>query len=224
MKIGVSILAALAAVLSLSSCGGGAKSVRIELPLPSKLDLSEYDHVFLAGFIADVKNEKLDADREAINFFNNEFGRREGSVSLVKENPADLSDRDPRDFLARRQPFFKQFNFDGSERTLALTGVVTFERLDRSGFREVQAVDLYGRRYKRTQFVEATGFNLELKVYVYELNEGNLLYRGLFRDAMDIEGDNVDQRLVFYDLMERISGNVMGLFNNTNVKAERKLL
>ena len=96
--------------------------------------------------------------------------------------------------------------------------------LDRSGFREVQATDLRGRRYYKTQFVEITGFNLTMRVYVYELNGGKLLYRELVKDTIDVEGSNVDQRLAFYNLLQRISNRVLGLFSSTVVKAERSLL
>ena len=206
----------------LVGCGGGKNSVRIGLPLPPKLDLSNYDYVFFPGFISDVKNENFTPDREAINFFRREFTRR-NIIGIIDREPVDLDGKDPRSFFDREQPFFKQFNFDQADATLAVTGVISFEVLDRSGFRRVQDTDLAGRTFYRNQFVEATGFNLNMRVFVYDL-EGRLLYRELLRDAIDLEGENFDEKLVYYDLLSRISNRVLGLFSNTVVKAERALL
>ena len=204
-------------------CGGSNRSVRIDLPLPPKLDLSQYDQIYIPGFITDVANEEFDVDWETVNFFKRELKRNQ-VLGLIDEEPVDMSDRDPRSFFTRQQPFFQSFNFPQSENVLALTGVVTFESLDRSGFREVEGTDNFGRQTYRTQFVEVTGFNLGLRVFVYDVNTGQLLYRELLRDSMELEGTDPDLKLVFYDLMQRVSDRVMGLFSQTMVKAERNLL
>jgi len=204
-------------------CGGSNRAVRIDLPLPPKLDLSQYDHIYIPGFVTDVANEEFDTDWETVNFFKREL-KRQQVLDLIDEEPVDLSDRDPRSFFTRQQPYFQSFNFPQGDHVLALTGVVTFESLDRSGFREVEGTDNFGRQTYRTQFVEVTGFNLGLRVYVYDVNTGNLLYRELLRDSMELEGTDPDLKLVFYDLMQRVSDRVMGLFSQTMVKAERNLL
>lgn len=207
----------------LVGCGGGNRSVRIDLPLPPKLDLSEYDHIYVSGFITDVASDDFDADQETVNFLRREF-KRNNVLSLVDVEPADLSGKDPRSFFTAQQGFFQSFNFPGTENLLALSGVVSFESLDRSGFREVEGTDTFGRQTYRTQFVEITGFNLSVRVYVYDASTGKLLYRELLSDSMELEGSNPDSKLVFYDLMQRISDRVMGLFTQTMVKAERNLL
>lgn len=207
----------------LVSCGGQNRSVRIDLPLPPKLDLSEYDQLYVTGFVTDVVNEEFDVDWETVNFFKREF-RNNPVLELIEEEAEDLSEKDPRAFFTRQQPYFQSFNFPTSDNVLALTGVITFESLDRSGFREVKGTDNLGRNYYRTQFVEITGFNLGLRVYVYDVNTGKLLYRELLSDSMELEGINPDSKLVFYDLMQRVSDRVMGLFSQTLVKAERNLL
>lgn len=207
----------------LFGCGGAGRSVRIELPLPPKLDLTNYDYLYFPGFVANVKGVDFDTEQTAINFFTREFKRNE-VMEILAEDKVDLSAKDPREFFARQQPFFRQFNFLHAEETLAITGVISFNILDRSGFKEVSSTDTFGRRYNRSQFVEVTGFNLELQIYVYELNEGKLLYRGVMRDSTDLEGDNVDEQLVYNELLQRVSDRVMGLFTNTVVKAERSLL
>ncbi len=204
-------------------CAGAGRSVRIELPLPPKLDLTNYDYLYFPGFVANVKGVDFDTEQTAINFFTREFKRNE-VMEILPEDKVDLSAKDPREFFARQQPFFRQFNFLHAEETLAITGVISFNILDRSGFKEVSSTDTFGRRYNRSQFVEVTGFNLELHIYVYELNEGKLLYRGVMRDSTDLEGDNVDEQLVYNELLQRVSDRVMGLFTNTVVKAERSLL
>ena len=214
---------ALSGLLCLLGCGSAAKSVRIDLPLPPRLDLAEYNFIYFPGFISDVKNEGFDSEREAINFFKQEFARKD-IMSIVEENPVDLSQKDPREFFKKEQPYFKSFNFKNAENSLALTGVVSFEVVDRSGFREVERTDITGRRYYRTQFVEITGFNLSFRIFVYDIATGKLLHSNLLRDTIDIEGENVDQRLVYYDLLNRISGRILGLFTDTIVKGERSLL
>jgi hypothetical protein len=207
----------------LMSCGGGSRSsVRIALPLPPKLDLSDYDYVYFPGFIAETQNEGFDPDLEALNFFKREFQRRE-VMSIIPVDAVDLSEKDARSFFVKEQPYFKTFNFEHSENTLAVTGGITFEVLDRSGFRQVETTDISGRSYYRTQFVEISGFDLTMKVFVYNL-QGQLLYTESLKDSIDVEGESIDERLVFYELLQRISDRVLGLFANTVVKAERSLL
>ncbi len=207
----------------LVACGGGNKDVRINVALPPKLDLTSYDYVYFPGFITEIEAENIDTEREAVNFLKREFLRRD-AIAIINTNLVDMSEKDPRSFFLEEQPFFKSFNFEHSELTLALTGVISFESVDRSGFQEVEGTDVYGRRRARTQYVEITGFNLNMRVYVYELNGGKLLYSETVQDTTDIQGSNPDERLVLYDLMQRVSDRVLGLFANTTVKAERTLL
>ena len=210
-------------LLVLAGCGPPAQRVRINLPLPPKLDLTDYSFLYFPGFITNVENETFDTEREAINYLKREISRK-GIMGVIGAPPADLSGKDSRAFFTKKQPYFRSFNFEHAQDTLAVTGEIGFEVVDRSGFREVERIDLTGRRFRQTQFVEITGFNLDMRVYVYNLSEGNLLYSQLLRDTTDVEGSNPDQKLVFYDLMERISQRVLGLFSNTLVKAERSLL
>jgi hypothetical protein len=54
--------------------------------------------------------------------------------------------------------------------------------------------------------------------------EGKLLYTEALKDTLDVEGASVDERLGYYELLQRMSDRVLGLFSNTVVKAERSLL
>lgn len=206
----------------MTSCGGPRSSVRIALPLPPKLDLSDYEFVFFPGFISETQVDSFDPDLEAVNFFKREFTRRD-VMPTIEVAPADFSGKETRKFFVKEQPFFKDYQFEHADNTLAVTGSLTFEVLDRSGFRQVETTDITGRSYYRTQFVEITGFDLTMKVFVYNM-EGQLLYTESLKDSIDVEAESTDERLVFYELLQRISDRVLGLFTNTVVKAERSLL
>ncbi|MCB1043284.1 MAG: hypothetical protein KDC35_10105 [Acidobacteria bacterium] len=214
---------ALPLALLTLACAGDKKAVRIDLPLPPKLDLSEYDAVYFSGFISTEQNREFDTVTEAINFFKNEFAQRD-NIDTLDRDPVDLSEYDPREFFEGDQPFFGNLDVEDGDRVLTVTGVVNFEVLDRSGFRQVQATDISGQSYYRTQFVEMTGYVLRMRVYVYELGEGKLLFKELMQDEIDVEGPPGDTRLAFYTLLERMSDRVIGLFANTKVRAERTLL
>ena len=132
------VLALAPLMLIITGCGGGGKDVRIDVALPPKLDLANYQSVYFPGFISERPNEKIDAEREALNFLRREFLRR-SAMDIVKRNPVDLSEKDPRSFFVRDQPYFRSFNMPSE--TLALTGVIDFESVDRSGFREEEVND-----------------------------------------------------------------------------------
>ena len=217
------VLLAVAALM-LAGCGGSEKknSVPINLSLPAKLDLTNYDYIYFPGFISDVKNENFLPDEEAVNFFRRELVR-EDVMDVVEKEPLDLSDKDPRSFFEREQPFFQTVEVDNPGRTLALTGVVSFEVRDLSSFRRVQDETVNGRVVYRTQFVEMTGFELSIRVCVYDLKTGRMLYRELLSDDMDVLGKEADQRLAYYDLLQRVSNRVLGLFTNTVVQDQRIL-
>jgi hypothetical protein len=209
-------------LVGILACGQKSHSVRIALPLPPKLDLTEYDYIYFPGFISDVQNDDFDTGLEALNFFKREFTRRE-IMSVVDKPPVDLSDKDPRTFFDREQPFFKTLNMDHPDRTLALTGVISFDILDRSGFQQVKNTDALGRVYYKTEFVEITGYNLNMRVFVYDM-EGRILYRELLKDTVDVAGNPSDARLVYYELLQRMSDRILGLFTNTTIKQDRSLL
>ncbi|MCB1049975.1 MAG: hypothetical protein H6510_17975 [Acidobacteria bacterium] len=209
--------------LLLMACGGEQNRVRISLPLPPKLDLSLYNQIYIAGFIASDKNQDFDSDAETLNFFRREFIRR-NAIDVVEHPPMELSDQDPRSFFDRVQPEFTKIEDMNKEDTLILTGEVSYEILDRSGFRQVEGTDISGNRFYQTRFVEATGYLLKLRIFVYELKEGNLLYRESLQDEIDVDGPPGDTKLAFNALLDRMSTSVLGLFSNTTVRAERNLL
>jgi len=206
----------------LVSCGSKKTAVRIELPLPPKLDLAQYTHVYFPGFVTEVTNKEFDSIRETLNYFKREFVRRD-VVELVDAPPLDFSGKDPRTFFDKTQPAFSQLDLEIPEQTLIITGIVNYEVVDRSSFRQVQK-EYRGQPYYRTQFVEVTGYLLKMRVYVYEISEGKMVYREVLQDEIDVEGAPGDTKLAFFNLLERVSGRIIGLFTHTNVKAERSLL
>lgn len=197
-------------------------SIRIDLPLPPRLSLDQYDQIYLPGFMITAAPRDLKANREAINYLRQEFSNRT-DMTVVEVEPVDLLDKRPREFFTRVQPFFTDMEIMARETTLAVTGVINFEAVDRSGFREVEATDRLGRTYMRSQFVEVTGYVLNISVHVYELEEGRLLYRETMRDTLEVQGGDGDVQLVYFELLGRVSNRVMGLFTSTNVKADRTL-
>jgi len=213
----------LLATFALTGCTDESKRVRISLPLPPKLDLTQYDYLYLPGFIADMEEETFDLNREAVTFIRREVSQRSAMKPLAGDS-IDMTSVDPRAFFALEQPYFRTLKVESPNRTLALTGIMTFDQVDRSGFHEVERTDLAGRRVVQTQYVEVTGYILNMRVFVYELTGGRLLYRETLSDSVNVEGSNADDKLVFFDLMERMSDRVLGLFSNTLVRAERKLL
>ena len=213
----------LLTALVMLSCNPKSRDVRIELPIPPKMDLSNYNSVYFPGFLVVDKNKEFKTNKEAINFFKRDFINRD-AIAVRENDPVDLVGKDARDFLERVQPFFTTMPIEDREHTLAITGLLSFETVDRSGFREVSLQDRTGRSYRRTQFVEATGYVLNVRVYIYAMGTGKLLYREILRDGIDLAGVPNDTRLVFYELAGRVSNRLVSLFASTNVKAERSLL
>jgi len=216
------LLLLLAAALLAGCAGEQRKTVPIPLSLPAKLDLSSYDYIYFPGFVSVVENDFFAPEEEAVNFFRRELVRRD-VLDIVARDPVDLSEKDPRSFFEREQPFFATLEVDKPANTLAITGVVSFESRDLSSFRRVQDETINGQTIYRTQFVEMTGFELNMRVFVYEMGTGRLLFREVLADRLDVQGQNADQRLAYYDLLQRIADRVTGLFSNTVVQDERIL-
>ena len=212
-----------ATFLLLIGCGGERRqTVPIPLSLPAKLDLTNYEYVYFPGFVSDVENELFSPEEEALNFFKRELVRKD-VVDVVDSDPIDLSDKDPRAFFEREQPYFTTLEIENAESTLAITGVVSFEARDLSSFRRVQNETINGQIIYQTQFVEMTGFELNMRVFVYDVGTGRLLFREVLADRLDVQGQNADQRLAYYDLLQRVADRVTGLFSNTVVQDERIL-
>lgn len=210
-------------VLALVGCTGGKQRVQVELPLPPRMDLSAFDNLYFAGFVNQDQNQEFDTVRETLNFFRNEFAHRK-VIDLLDREPMELKVDDPERFFDKQQSQFAGLDLEAADRTLVLSGVISYNVVDRSGFRTLNTTDFLGQTYQRTQFVEATGYVLKVRIFVYEAGRGDLVYRELLQDEIDIEGPPGDTRLAFYDLLERLSERLVGLFTHTNVKAERTLL
>jgi len=226
MKYGWLIAISLAVVTIGCSTGTGKDKVQVELPLPPKLDVGQYKYLIVPGFYKVPTKEVgqgVNIEFEAVNFFQREI-EKNGNISWVEIPRVDFSSKEPETFFIEQQPFFAKPDFTNAKETIALSGTVEFLVSDKSGFRTVADVDRFGRMYNRTMFVEQTGYKLKMMVVIYDLETGKLLHKETMEDELDIDGPTSDNRLAFYDLVQRMSNRIISLFTDTEVKAERALL
>jgi hypothetical protein len=208
----------------LTSCGPNHDRVRVELPLPPRLDVQEIEGVYLPGFLLLRDTADIGADRETKIYFRREITRNK-DVNWVEGPEMALGDADPKTLFTEEQPLFAvQESLNLPKKTLLLTGAVQFDLKDRSGFRSVQTTDRYGRVYNRSIYAEMTSYELQFLICAYNSETGKLIYREFMTDQLDIDGPPADNKLAFYELLQRMSGRILGLFSDTKVKAERRLL
>ena len=87
--VGAACLAALIAVLG-AACGGDFLEVPVETPIPAKLDVSAFQRVLVAGFVAGG-NDDVDTNQETVRLLRSQLRNKSG-LRVIDADPLQLVD------------------------------------------------------------------------------------------------------------------------------------
>jgi hypothetical protein len=239
------VSSALAAI-TLAACGGVTREIAIETPIRPKLDVSMFQRVLVAGFLAGGTDE-VDGNAETIRLLRSQLRNKSDlrvidadALPLLEESgvkPAaagdkavikDEKDLEPREAIFADADYWKRIG-EEYQNPLIVTGTVLFTPHQRSGYvqREEEVYDTFGRRrvVPIRSFQERKGYILKPKFIFIDGRTGTTLYSETFREEVLYNANQSTPALsTYFELMERLIPSFLNTLSSQKIKGARVLL
>jgi hypothetical protein len=240
---------ALLAALALSGCASFVE-VPVETPLQSKLDVSSFRRVLIAGFIADAGDSDVDLSSETVRLLQNQL-RTGGKMQVLEPDHPPLHDEMDR-IKARivqgqklGKPEREQIRLEAEkvlqdaefwrrvgeefQSPLIVTGKLGYESQNRSGFQSEERVvrDARGqpRLVRGNRYQERKGFSLNADFVFVDGRTGQTLHKEKFTEEVLYGEDQKTSALSsYFELMDRLLPNFLGVISPQKIRGTRVLL
>jgi hypothetical protein len=188
---------------------GKIERVTVALPVPPRLELEGEEKVLVASFLAD-ETELLDVNRELARFLRAEFRKRTSLSVLDISPPPAVPEQTAEDLLANAE-FWKHLHREyGAD--LIVSGLLTYDREDASGFEERDIISpTTGQKVRRMRFVEREQFLYSLDIFFIDGATGALRFRERLQRKALFRGSQNDPITAFYELSESIAEDVLAV-------------
>ena len=222
----------LALVAALVACSASYTEIPIETPIQSKLDVTPFQRIFIAGFIAGA-NEDVDANMETVRLLRSQL-RNKGIMRVIDADTLPLlevakpSGETPAPPIPNQQAVAPVQEPDPGW-PLIVTGAVLFAPQQRSGFvqREQEVYDSFGRRQVvpvRT-YMERKGFVLRPTFIFIDGRTGETLHSETFREEILYNANQQTPALSsYFELMDRLLPVFLNTLSSQKIKGTRTLL
>jgi hypothetical protein len=241
-----------AALLALA-CGAGCTSfveVPVETPLQSKLDVSRFRRILIAGFVTDLRSSDVDLSAETSRLLQNQL-RSNALIQVLEPDRPPLQDALD-NILARldeegsyaseekeqysleadrllEDPEFWRKMGEEYQQPLIVTGKLGFESQNRSGFQTSERVvrDAGGapRLVRGNRYMERRGFTLSADFYFIDSRTGELIHKERFtEEVLYGERQRISPLSSYFELMDRLLPNFLGVITPQRIRGTRVLL
>jgi hypothetical protein len=241
--------------LAMASCVvamgcASALEVPIETPLKSKLDVSKFRRVLVAGFVTDLVDEGIDLAPETARLLQNQL-RSVSKLQVIEPDRPPLNQalakafklaedvrvtREDRDrYRAEGEKILQDSAFwrklgEEYQNPLIVTGKLTFEEQNRSGFQQESAMvrdprsgrvrEVRGNRYS-----ERKAYSLSADFSFIDGATGRLLHKERFSEEVVYgEEQKVSPLSSYFELMDRLLPNFLGVISPQKIRGTRVLL
>ncbi|MEE9218433.1 MAG: hypothetical protein V3U98_05145 [Acidobacteriota bacterium] len=195
-------------------------TVPVKIPVAEKLDMRGINRVLVASFIQG-EHPAINLKNEIIAVLKREL-RKHTALEIIDAAPPELPAQNL-DTLLKNASFWRSIA-DRHEADLVISGIVKFDSFDRSGYVQEDYVSpLTGERRRRTRFAERQGFTLELDLYFFRGETGELIYEDYFSEDSIQEGSSADHLDVFFSLAARLEPEILGIVSPRHRQEERYL-
>jgi hypothetical protein len=245
------LLAAGAAALLTGGCASFVE-VPIETPLQSKIDVSAFRRVLVAGFVTDLSEEEMeDLGSETTRLLQNQL-RSHTKLQVLEPDRPPLHDalEHALEKLGEGGKYTKQEKEqykleadrviqDGEfwrkvgeefQNPLIVTGKLGFEAQNRSGFQAEERVvqDPVTRRQRLVRgnrYLERKGFALNAEFVFVDGRTGQTLHKEKFtEEVLYAEDQKASPLSSYFELMDRFMPNFLGVISPQKVRGTRVLL
>jgi hypothetical protein len=194
--------------------------VPVETPLQSKIDVTKFRRVLVAGFVTELGDNDLDVSAETSRLLQNQL--RSGTKLQVLE-----PDRPPlHDALEKALEKLGE----GGKYPLIITGRIGLEEQNRSGFQSDERVvrdpgTNRPRLLRGSRYLERKGFSLSADFHFVDGQTGQTLHKEKFtEEVLYSEEQKTSSLSSYFELMDRLLPNFLGVVSPQKIRGTRVLL
>ena len=238
------------ALLALSGAGCASfVEIPVETPLQSKLDVSAFRRVMIAGFVTEPGEQDVDIASETARLLQNQLRSGTRLQVLEPDHPplndaldrvlskmgegGRLNKQDKEQFRVEADRILQDGEFwrkigEEFQNPLIVTGRLGFESQNRSGFEpEEQVVRRQGRSslVRGNRYMERKGFSLNADFYFVDGRTGQTLHKEKFtEEVLYGEEQKISPLSSYFELMDRLLPNFLGVISPQRIRGTRVLL
>ncbi len=238
------------ATLAFPACVGFYE-VPIETPLQSKLDVTAFRRVLVAGFVTEPGEQDIEVSTETTRLLQNQL-RATSKLQVLDPDHPPLHDALERvleklgeggkvtkeererfrleaDRVLQDAEFWRRVGEEYNT-PLIVTGRVGFEEQNRSGFQtEERVIREPGtgrpRILRGSRYTERKGFSLSAEFQFVDGRSGQVLHKEKFtEEVLYAEEQKVSPLTSYFELMDRLLPNFLGIISPQKIKGTRVLL
>ena len=239
--------------LLLAVLGAGCSSVLevpVETPLQSKLDVSAFRRILIAGFVTDLQESDVDLSAETSRLLQNQL-RSNTRLQVLEPDRPPLQDalekalekigeggsynkdekdqyRLESDRLLQDPEFWRKMG-EEYQQPLIVAGRLDFESQNRSGFqpeeRVVRTPSGQPTLVRGNRYMERKGFTLSADFFFIDSKTGETLHKERFsEEVLYSEDQRVSALSSYFELMDRLLPNFLGVITPQKIRGTRVLL
>ncbi len=240
----------LLAALSLAGCASFVE-IPIETPLQSKLDVSRFRRVLVAGFLTDASASDVDLSAETSRLLQNQL-RSASKLQVLEPDRPPLQDAMERaraaigppekwgkaereqyrlesDRMLQDGEFWRRVG-EEFQNPLIVTGRIGFEEQNRSGYQADERVvrdptTSRARIVRGNRFLERKAFTLQADFVFVDGKTGETLHKEKFtEEVLYGEDQKISPLSSYFELMDRLLPNFLGVISPQKIRGTRILL
>jgi len=224
--------------------------VPVETPLQSKLDVSAFRRILIAGFVTDLEDSDVDLSAETSRLLQNQL-RSNTRLQVLEPDRPPLQDalekalekigeggsynkdekeqyRLEADRLLQDPEFWRKMG-EEYQQPLIVAGRLDFESQNRSGFqpeeRVVRTAAGQPALVRGNRYMERKGFTLSADFYFIDSKTGETLHKERFsEEVLYSEDQRVSALSSYFELMDRLLPNFLGVITPQRIRGTRVLL
>ena len=245
----VVLAAALAGSFQIAGCSSMVE-VPVDTPLQSKLDVSGFRRILIAGFVTDLEDSDVDLSAETSRLLQNQL-RSNTQLQVIEPDRPPLQSaletalekigeggsysRDEKekfrleaDRLLQDPEFWRKMG-EEYQQPLIVAGKLDFESQNRSGFqpdeRVVRSAQGQPSLVRSSRFMERKGYVLSADFYFIDSKTGELLHKERFsEEVLYAEDQRISPLSSYFELMDRLLPNFLGVLTPQRILGTRVLL
>jgi hypothetical protein len=224
--------------------------VSIETPVAAKLEMARFKRLLVAGFVSDAGDAEVEVSAETVRLLQNHL-RANTKLRVLEPDqppiddaverlrlrnvgvgPLTKAEREQRaaeaDRLLADQAFWRQLG-EEYQQPLILAGRISFEPREQSGFeaeeRQWQNPSGDLQQASGRRFVARRGYSLSVEFQFIDGRTGQMLHKEKFtEEVLYSEEHKVSALSAYFELMDRLLPNVLGVISTQRIRGTRFLL
>jgi len=235
------------------AAGAGCASfyeVPIETPLQSKLDVTAFRRVMIAGFVTEPGEAEIDLSAETVRLLQNQLRSStklqvlepdrpplQDALGVIRTRLEEGGDRLTKaaqeryvleaDRLLEDADYWRRLG-EEYQTPLFVTGRIGFGEQNRSGFQAGERMvrtPSGTRRVTENRYIERKGFSLSAEFFFVDGRSGQTLHKEKFtEEVLYGEEQRISPLSSYFELMDRLLPNFLGVITPQKIRGTRVLL